>query len=474
MARAYAVASPGQRVLLVPGEYSAQSLEDARPRAGEPVTFAPAGEKVTIRSLTVHGASRFVIRRIGVSEQILIENQHPERDGSSDVTLADVTAKTLRLVGRISNISVRGGSYGSAVNAQPQIKKYNPTDPDVAAPSNILIDGASFHDFRRSDRSVHTECLQILSGNGIVLRNSRFWNCDGTGAIGITPASVIVGLTIENNFISGGGDTGFAVQIGMLQRDFTFRYNSSTQPVFFSDSNPGGPYMFVGNYMPHSRSLCRAAATYRNNVLAGGTCGPSDVRVSSLVFVDAGNHDLHLTRGSPASGRGAVDAAPAADIDGDRRPTRLAPDAGADQRETALLRFDRSVGEVALGASERTITDFYGPGGRSRAELGGRPLTRIAYRLHQGRLRVYVDRGAVVGVDTTSRFYETPSGAGAGSQVSRTALPGFSWDECHRAYQRSFRGSTARATTANGRRGGVVRRLLVVRRGYGACLRRPR
>ena len=38
--------------------------------------------------------------------------------------------------------------------------------------------------------------------------------------------------------------------------------------------------------MRQNRSLCKGAATYRNNVLAGGTCGSTDVGVGSLRFVD--------------------------------------------------------------------------------------------------------------------------------------------------------------------------------------------
>ena len=41
-------------------------------------------------------------------------------------------------------------------------------------PTNILIDGVYFHDIVRTNPAAHTECLQIMAGNGIVIRNSRF------------------------------------------------------------------------------------------------------------------------------------------------------------------------------------------------------------------------------------------------------------------------------------------------------------
>jgi hypothetical protein len=469
MARAFRLAKAGQRVLLAPGDYDGQLLDDAVPRTGPPVTFEPAGGRATLRTLTVHAASNLRVRGLVVTGQLVVENEHPEREGATNVTLDRVTAKTLRLIGRISHITVRGGSYGNAVNGQPQIKKYNPTDPDVAAPTRILIDGASFHDFRRSDDSVHTECLQILNGNQVTIRNSRFWNCDGTGAIGVTPTGLIVGLTIENNFIAGGGDTGYGVQIGMLQRDFVFRYNSSSQSVFFADTKSAGPYTFIGNYMPYEYSLCVGSATYRNNVLAGGRCGSSDTEVPALRFVDERSHDLHLAPASGAIGRGDKDNRPRLDIDGDARPGRFAPDAGADQRESARIVLTRSIGEVVLGASEKSVTDFYGRGRAGTAKLGGVRVKRLTYRLRGGTLWTYADKGIVVGVATSSGYYQTASGTGPGTPLTGAALRGFAWDECSDAYSRTYGRVGVRTVPSARRRGAVIRTISLALRAYARC-----
>src|SRR6476646_6182780 len=164
MAHALKVAKPGQRVLLFPGNYDAQAIGEVGSGVGAPVSFAPVAGPPTLQSLTIEHASDFKLNRLVVKGQIVIENEHPERPGSTNITLNGVSAKTIRLIGRISKITVRGGSYGNAINLQPQIIKYNPEDPDIAEPTDILIDGVSFHDFRRTDDSVHTECLQILNG----------------------------------------------------------------------------------------------------------------------------------------------------------------------------------------------------------------------------------------------------------------------------------------------------------------------
>jgi hypothetical protein len=472
MAHAYKVAKPGQRILLAAGQYEAQSVDVASSRSGRPVIFEPAGGQAVLPTLSIHSASNMIIRRLVVSGELLIENEHPERDGSTNVTLDRDSAKTLRLIGRISKITVRGGSYGNAVNSQPQIKKYNPTDPDSSQPTQILVDGASFHDFRRSDNSVHTECLQILNGNRITIRNSRFWNCDGTGDIGITPTGLITDLTLENNFIGGGGDTGYGIQIGMHQRNFVFRFNSSSQSVFFADSRSDGPYTFVGNYMPWDYSLCNSSANYRNNVLSGGKCGSSDVTVPSLQFVDAKNHDLHLSAGSNAIGRGVKGERPAHDIDGDTRPgPAFAPDAGADQRETALLVLGRSIGGVTLGASETGLTSFYGRGRSGNVRLGPSRIKRITYRLHRGSLWAYVDKGTVVGAATSSAYYQTASGLGPSSTATPGALRGFRWVPCLSAYSRVYHGAAVRLVTTKGQRGGVIRVVYVLKPSYGGCSR---
>jgi hypothetical protein len=458
-------------VLLAAGNYGSQTL-DGRSRGSAAVVFTPQDQAVLFDDLSVHGGSDFVLRRISVRGEILIENQHPESEGSSNITLDHTAASTLRLVGRIQNIKVRGGSYGNTTNSQPQIKKYNPGDPDTSAPTNITIDGAAFHDFRRSDSTVHTECLQILNGNHITIRNSRFWNCDGTGDLGITPNSLITDLTIENNFIGGGGDTGYGIQIGMLLRNFVFRYNSSSQPIFFADSESGGPYTFTGNYMPYNRSLCRPGATYSNNMLAGGKCGSSDVAVRGLQFVDSANHDLHLAPHAAALGAGGIATAPTTDIDGDGRPALLPRDAGADQQESALLNPRGSIGEVALGMSESSLAAAYTRGRVKYVHLGSARVKQLTYRLHGARLTAYVDNGAVVAIATTSRYYTTPGGFGPGADAT-TAPVRLRWNDCLQAYVGSAgRLTSVRVRTADRTRAGKITEVYVLRARFAVC-RKP-
>ncbi len=67
---------------------------------------------------------------------------------------------------------VLGGSVGPGVDYHPIIGA-----DGAVPPRNILIDGVLFHDWRPQQvTSVHTECLQIGAGDGIVIRGTD--SCD--------------------------------------------------------------------------------------------------------------------------------------------------------------------------------------------------------------------------------------------------------------------------------------------------------
>ena len=230
-------------------------------------------------------------------------------------------------------ITIVGGSYGPSLDAPSQIKTYNPESRRM--PVDITVSGVRFHDYSRSDDSVHTECLQVYAGQRVVIRNSRFTRCDGTGALALTTLSgtTLRRVIVENNWFDETGDAYDAVQADGSVRDLLFRYNSATKSVIFTgcEDGPCGPARVVANYLPYNPSLCQSGVGYSHNVLAGGRCGGTDVAVHRLSFVDARGFDLHLTPSSAARCRGARDDFPARDIDGQRRPRRYRADAGADQ-----------------------------------------------------------------------------------------------------------------------------------------------
>jgi hypothetical protein len=329
--RAYLAALPGQVVEVAAGAYPSQSVgEDATKSGGPVVVFRPArGAAVVLDELAIEGASWMTIRGMRVVGSMAATSTDAGAAGSHHVTFDSMTAPTIRIVGPVSDITVRGGSFGGTVDNQPQVKKYNQGDPDSSRPRNILIDGAYFHDYLRSGSSVHTECFQVINVDTLTIRNSRFDNCDGTGDIGITDGPHD-NITLENNFLGKAGDAFYAMQVTKNIRNFVMRNNSASKAVIFSDAESGGPYLLEGNYMPYS--ACTSGVTYRHNVFQGATCGPTDLGVAAMRFVDENGFDLHLAAGSEAIGRGNPAGFPATDIDGQSRPLGGTPDAGADER----------------------------------------------------------------------------------------------------------------------------------------------
>jgi hypothetical protein len=331
--RGYRIASPGQVVEMAGGDYPEQTVgEDPSKTSPDAVWLRSApGATVTLKDLALEGASNIGFLEISVSDQIKVINFDPDVLGSHDVTFDTMTAQTMAMVGRVARVSVYGGSYGNTVDWQPQIGKANLGDSDASRPQDILIEGASFHDYVRSGSSVHTECLQVLAVDRLTIRHSRFNNCDGTGDIGITDGPSD-NITIENSFLGKAGDAFYSMQITKNVRNLVLRNNSASKAAIFSDNENGGPYTITGNYMPFSGALCASEGTYSHNVFDGGTCGPTDMNVPAMRFVNEDGFDLHLAPNSEAIDHGDGGSYPADDIDGQGRPAGGGPDAGADER----------------------------------------------------------------------------------------------------------------------------------------------
>jgi hypothetical protein len=325
--RAYHAARPGQTVLMAAGTYPRQDIgADASKTSQQDVVFQPApGARVILSDLNVK-ARHLELRNVTIHQF-----------WTTDVSVSDVTMRNIVAYGFIINSSrdvrVIGGSYGPAVDDKPQVAAW----PDNIEPRNILIDGVSFHDFTRSDGAIHTECLQFGSGDGLVLRNSRFRHCDimnvHFGHWGSTPDPR--NIVVENNFFStstdaAGNETYYSLMLRGAWNNSLIRNNSATQPIVVNVYGGGAKNIrMIGNVAP--ATACDSRVTYSHNVWVGRKCGPTDRNVSDAGFVDAAKLDLHLKPTSPAIGAGDPKSFPARDIDGQRRPMG-AVDAGADER----------------------------------------------------------------------------------------------------------------------------------------------
>jgi chitodextrinase len=334
--RAYRVASPGSTVELAAGSYPAQTINpDSSKTSSSDVLFRPAeGAAVSIGNLNVNG-SHMELRDMTISQLNFSRS-------ADDDTIRNVVNHGLWMQGS-SNISIIGGEVTCGFcDYHSHIQNGG---SDSAPPRNILFDGVYFHDWH-SVSGEHTECLQILGGDNVTIRNSTFKNCaTGNGGLGATAdlhisfygtGPVTRNILIEDNFFYPSGNM-YAIQSG----DYTnldFRYNSIASPVLVGGGwGDGTPVEFVGNVMGFSGCSAPVTGTgpvapfvWRYNVLSGGSCSSTDVNAPSG-FVNSSS-DLHLTAGSAAINRGDSSTYPSRDIDGQARPLGAAPDAGADER----------------------------------------------------------------------------------------------------------------------------------------------
>ena len=127
--------------------------------------------------------------------------------GANGVTLRNITADGAVYITGASNVSVLGGQVYSPVPVK--------SDSQIASlrglvPTNILIDGVSFHDFHDvgPGQVNHIECLQVGAAINLTIRNSSFRNCAthdifirSWGMLNNSP-SPLSNVVVENNLLA--------------------------------------------------------------------------------------------------------------------------------------------------------------------------------------------------------------------------------------------------------------------------------
>jgi hypothetical protein len=402
--------------------------------------------------------------------------------GTTDVTLRNVRADGPVYIHGASNVSVLGGEVYSPtpVKSDSQISSF-----DGRVPTNVVLDRVAFHDWVDvgPGQKHHIECLQVGSGIDLTIRNSTFRNCAthdifvrSWGRANKNPHP-LQRVVFENNWFArtNAGYASVALNDDLWKEtptSFLLRNNTALQS--FNVDVRNGTASVTGNILPAmSRFVCKSryGKGYDYNLYEDGIpCGAHD-RVGNPRYVDAAGFDLHLRAGSAAIGAGDPDDHPASDIDGDRRPTRTAPDAGADEFDRAQLVVDRAIGRAELRAQASSVVDFYGPPAKLESgKLGGKPVRVAVYSLHGGTLRVMYAGDVVVGLATSSSYYATGAGAGVGSNVK--AIAGgkpLLWSKCQRAFRIPYKTSTMFLAPEGGRKGTRVARITIAMKGYDGC-----
>lgn len=333
--RAYALAQPGERVDVAAGEYGGQQLSGTKEKPDVQFRLASSthltGLGVSADNVEVDGGA--------------IDSTSVGSD-SSGFTSRNTNREVFGVFGA-DNVSFIGGDAGPwnhpGIDSEKNWIQFQVHSP-YKEPTNVLIDGVYFHDWHRGYDGDHAECLFIVGGNGITIRNSRFQNCDFFSIFGGAPwfgdnLPPMRNVTIENNVfgastldgVPGAPDIYYSVRFSSDWKrfdHFRFAYNSAALPIALgSGSTPTSDFKIVGNAMPNGN--CMSGVTYSHNVFAGTKCSRSDKLVSNIGFRDAGQADFRLKRGSPAINAGDPKDFPRTDIFGHRRPLGRAPDAGA-------------------------------------------------------------------------------------------------------------------------------------------------
>jgi hypothetical protein len=328
--RAYRRARPGQVVELAAGRYPDQTVRaDARKTGAADVVFRPARRA-----------------RVTIDGELVVEASHVEFRGfkatlwksrlGTDQTFRNLDVGLFYIHGS-RNVRVLGGDVGPYDNTDSQIASL-----DGRVPTKLLIEGVRFHDARKTDPKAHTECLQIGSGVGVTIRGNRFLRCAdhdifirSWGNVNDSPHP-LRDFLIENNFfdrpVGGHYSLRLSEQEGWPCEHFLIRNNSALGNMY--SNCEAKDVLFLSNLQPTKSGFAcsegNGAEWDYNTYAEGEPCGPHD-QIAPLDFVDEKTLDLHLEPGAAARGSAHPTNHPLLDIDGDRRPTRSRPDAGADE-----------------------------------------------------------------------------------------------------------------------------------------------
>ena len=351
--RAYQVAAPGDIVQLAAGSYGDQTIErDTGLTSAEDVVFRPAaGAAVTLGTVTVYG-SHLTLQGMKATD-LNARVTDPYRFAVSDITFRDMDARNFMVLSA-SNVSVIGGDYGPASDcggpyggSNNSIRRFAETG--APNPQNILIEGVRIHDITSENlTNCHIEGLAIFAGEGVTVRNSKFWGNSVYDIFLQSNSGPVSKLLIENNWFaspvgqSGAGSGASTLAFSGGSGDFgnsTIRHNSMNGYVSFDDNGLNPAYVnfkVVGNIGQPSYGSCSLRGPiYRYNLWKGMACGTGDVNLGGAYpFVNTVNGagmDYHLTGGAARDLVPVAESNLTTDIDGAARPQGPGLDAGADE-----------------------------------------------------------------------------------------------------------------------------------------------
>jgi chitodextrinase len=342
--RAYRAAQLGDVVELAGGTYPNQVMEAKNAKSpgtalADLVVFRPAaGAAVKTGNLDIrvpHVEFRDMeIAKFKARYYVL----DPDLYASGDLTFRNIKTHhfSLNSVQHVRVVNVDVGPNRNPENGDwPQDGIFVGTYPqDARDVTDILFDNVYVHDVTEPTSDAHSDCVQFTAGIDVIIRNSRFEDCEHADLMIKADQGPIDGFLIENNFFDRTLSAHFSINLYETSRgcrDVLIRNNTALQNIR-SDACSGGT--MTGNIQPSMAPHACSAANVElswNVYESGVECGPNDL-VAPVAFVNRANFDLRLASGSAAIDRGNPSSYPAKDIDGQARPKGGAPDAGAHER----------------------------------------------------------------------------------------------------------------------------------------------
>lgn len=322
-------------VTIAAGRYPLQTIEaDTSGTAARPglVAFRPASPGSVALDELVIDAPNVQVNGVRTGGWTILGN-------GSHVTLRNVVSTAAVFVTSARNVKILGGSVSSTGDPVVNGSQVKAAEGSSTPPRNVLFDHVSFHDFLRAPGSSdHVDCLHVMAVDGLIVRRSRFWNCEAFDILFTVfgDAGPPRNVLLENNFFECCHSGYYSVQLGgghgERWSDFELRNNTANTSLNVNvASEVTGPIRIIGNLAPGLGGSCRTGITVDWNVWTKGPrCGKHD-RIGRAGFEDTGDGDLHLVGCPPAVGRADPADSPSVDIDGQRRPIGRHADAGADE-----------------------------------------------------------------------------------------------------------------------------------------------
>jgi len=435
---------------------------------------AAPGARPVIANLDIQGGQHIALNGLDLRGDLgmyALNRSSPSSPEVTDVVVQGGRIQSFHITGA-QHVLIENNDIGHySLDTMPGVNSLysdngQPTERDVRVIGNV------FRDITITNPS-HNECLFVKRINGLVISGNKFIGCPGLAiafydaqndpATGNAYASNVL---VENNFLQcrplascyGGSMALEASTKGdQIFRNFIFRFNSTDGSIAMLDC---------------SAALCQNVKAYGNAGSIGNGWPARFANVPRPRYVNSQAGDFHAVAGAPQIG--AVPASvckangcPATDIDGHARPRTWALDAGANQREPASIVLSRGIGAARIGMQESDVVAFYGRPQqvRRRAAFAGGPSVRVAsYRRYGGRLWITYSGQQVVGVRTTSTYYETGAGLGPGTDLSRATSAGFR-HRCRNTYRRSVGGVVASVSATKNK---TVSSVSLLARGYAA------